>query len=305
MNRSKGVNRVFLVMILVSIVSPYLLSPYLSGLNLYQSIPVSELIYLIPIIGYIILGGGEILNELRLKLLGPGTVLLVILLAFLLMPVMSWINLLSMLFVENYVSSGMESLQTGALAKNLIYVALVPAAAEEFMFRGIFFHGYRPAGARKAAIFSGLCFGLIHMNLNQFCYAFVLGVIFALLVEATGSILSSLIVHFMINSSSVWILELSRNLYSTEEISGAAEAFSRSEILTALKVYTFLAIICGALAYGVFVLITKVCGSSQHMRLVARGEDREEGTSGKVVTVSLILGIVIALVYMILFEIVL
>ena len=120
MNRSKGVNRVFLVMILVSIVSPYLLSPYLSGLNLYQSIPVSELIYLIPIIGYIILGGGEILNELRLKLLEPGTVLLVILLAFLLMPVMNWINLLSMLFVENYVSSGMESLQTGALAKNLI-----------------------------------------------------------------------------------------------------------------------------------------------------------------------------------------
>ena len=303
MDRSKGVNRVFLVMVLVSIASAYLLSAYLSGLDVYQSIAASELIYLIPIIGYIILNGGEILDELQLKPLGPATVLLVILLAFLLMPVMSWINLLSMLFVKNYVSSSMESLQTDALAKNLIYVALVPAVAEEFMFRGIFFHGYRPAGVRKAAIFSGLCFGLIHMNLNQFCYAFVLGVIFALLVEATGSLLSSLIVHFMINSSSVWLLELSRHLYAAEEISGAAETFSRNEILTTLEVYTFLAVICGALAYGVFVLITKVCGSSQHMGLVVHGEDRQEGTSRKVVTASLILGIVIALAYMILFEI--
>ena len=41
------------------------------------------------------------------------------------------------------------------------------------------------------------------MNLNQFVYAAVMGMVFALIVEATDSILSTMIVHLLSNASSV------------------------------------------------------------------------------------------------------
>ena len=55
---------------------------------------------------------------------------------------------------------------------------------------------------------SGLVFGLFHLNINQFCYAFVIGVVFAFLVEATGSIWSSVLAHFAINTYSIKIIQL-------------------------------------------------------------------------------------------------
>ena len=49
---------------------------------------------------------------------------------------------------------------------------------------------------------SGLIFGLMHLNFNQFSYGFVLGVIFAAVVEASGSIYASMAIHFLINFQS-------------------------------------------------------------------------------------------------------
>ena len=42
-----------------------------------------------------------------------------------------------------------------ALGRNMMYIAMVPALAEEFLFRGIFYHSYRPSGIWKAALVSG------------------------------------------------------------------------------------------------------------------------------------------------------
>ena len=55
----------------------------------------------------------------------------------------------------------------------------------------------------KAAFFTALMFGLLHMNINQMSYAIVMGILFFSLNEVTGSILSSMLVHFIINGISV------------------------------------------------------------------------------------------------------
>lgn len=55
---------------------------------------------------------------------------------------------------------------------------------------------------------SGLVFGLMHLNINQLSYAAVMGIIFALLVEATGSMYSSMLAHFAANSYSVILMQL-------------------------------------------------------------------------------------------------
>ena len=152
MNRSKGVNRLFLAMILLSVISPIVLQEFFLMLDLYQSLAVSQLIFLLPVLIYLALGKGEMLGELQIRWLGVSEVLMVLLLGVLLLPVVTWINLISMLFVTNYVSSAFSEVQTASLGMNFIYMALLPALSEEFMFRGVFFHGYRRAGILKAAL---------------------------------------------------------------------------------------------------------------------------------------------------------
>ena len=70
---------------------------------------------------------------------------------------------------------------------------------------------------------SGLVFGLFHLNINQFCYAFVIGVVFAFLVEATGSIWSSVLAHFAINTYSITIIQLLKITGTYDTMQEAAE----------------------------------------------------------------------------------
>lgn len=330
MNRAKGVNRLFLVLVLLSAAGPFLFGRFLANLTFYQSTAVSQALYFVPVLIYIGLNRGEILEELQLRPLKPSAVLLILLLCMLLEPVMSWLNLCSMFFAENYMASSMMELDGMAVGRNLMYIAVVPALAEEFMFRGVFYHGYRKSGVWKAAFCSGLCFGLLHMNLNQFFYAFVLGMVFALLVEATGSIVSSVFAHFLINANSVMLLAVQSELEAltgSAELSDAAsetlELFTGEELLTVFGVYTVLALICGAMAFGVLKLIAGRSGRKEHMQSVwgrkkrvmqeseqsqpetEKQENAEEGESKTIFTPALLLGIVGAVTYMVVTELIL
>ena len=80
---------------------------------------------------------------------------------------------------------------------------------DEFIFRGLIFNGYKRRNPFMAILLSAALFGLIHMNINQFSYAFVIGVIFGFMVYATGSLLPSILSHFIINGTSVVISHLS------------------------------------------------------------------------------------------------
>lgn len=279
MNQTKGVNRLFLAMAAISIASPYLLGSFFNGLTIYQSLAVSQFIFFAPVLIYLLCTRGRVLEDLQVRMLTVPQLLRVLLLAVLLLPVMTWLNLVSMLFVENYVSATFSEAGQASLGLNVMYIALIPAVSEEFMFRGVFYHGYRKAGILKGALVSGLCFGLIHLNLNQFCYAFVLGVIFAVLVEITGSIYSSMIVHFCVNFSSVWSLSLQNELSEAAGGSAAAtvsDAVLRSSILSILGMYTVIALIFGTLAILVMRSLARSCGRSEHMRAVFAGAAAEE-----------------------------
>ena len=155
------------------------------------------------------------------------------------------------------------------------------------MFRGVFFHGYRRAGILKAALCSGLCFGLIHLNLNQFCYAFIVGTIMALVVEATGSLFSSMLVHMVINSSSVLALELASRIelspeltqelpQMTEEMEAMAQFISRGAMAMSYVFYTILAAGFGTLAFLVIRWLAGHSGRWEHMKQVFRGAAAEE-----------------------------
>lgn len=100
-----------------------------------------------------------------------------------------------MLFSTNYLEEGTTTLLTYPFAMQVILLAVIPPLVEELIFRGIFFGSYRKAGMTGAALMSGLLFGCFHLNINQALYAFVMGIVFAYMVEATGSLWSSVIAH--------------------------------------------------------------------------------------------------------------
>lgn len=92
------------------------------------------------------------------------------------------------------------------LVANLFFLAVLPAIFEELLFRGVVLNGFMPLGKNKAIVLSALMFMLMHGSAQQTVYQFLLGIILAFVVVKTGSIICSMVVHF-INNALVIIFE--------------------------------------------------------------------------------------------------
>lgn len=86
------------------------------------------------------------------------------------------------------------------LTINLVVLAVIPAIFEELIYRGIIFNGLRKFGNVKAIILSALFFALAHGSAVQLFYQLILGVVLALVVIRTGSIVASIVIHFLNNA---------------------------------------------------------------------------------------------------------
>ncbi|MDD6614926.1 MAG: type II CAAX endopeptidase family protein [Lachnospiraceae bacterium] len=305
-NNCAGVNRLFLLimcsMIFVPLAAARFLTP--ADIDIYDSTVFSAYLYLIPVLLYVAVTRGRCVEDIPFSPLRPGTILLIILFSILLLPVVTWINMFSMMFSENYVSQEMESAVAEPFLKNMIFLAVIPAVLEEYSVRGVLFHGYRRAGILKGAVVSGVLFGLMHRNFNQFCYAAALGVIFALLVEATGSIFASMIAHFTINMNSVIIIELESSIVMNSGAGNQTQTtLSGAEYMIMWAYDTVIAVIFGLMAFGVFVWITRRSRRKEHMcEILHPGEARNEENSSRILTPSLAAGVFICIVYMIILE---
>lgn len=82
----------------------------------------------------------------------------------------------------------------------LCCVAVLPAIAEETFIRGYVLKGLSSFKAINAILLSALMFSLMHMNIMQFSYQFMLGVILALLVKLSGRLDYSILLHFFNNA---------------------------------------------------------------------------------------------------------
>jgi len=82
----------------------------------------------------------------------------------------------------------------------IIVVGIIPAFAEELLFRGLILDGLKNNySKRKAILISALLFGIIHLNLWQFYAGFIIGLISAWICIETNSILLSIYIHFFNN----------------------------------------------------------------------------------------------------------
>lgn len=166
-----------------------------------------EFFLVVPGIIYLIGQKRSIKESLGINPLTWKQWLLMIPLAICMVNVTEFINMVSQLFATNEVSGHMMDLiLTYPFPVVFFSIAIMPMICEEIIFRGVVYQGYRRSGILRAILLSSFLFGIMHMNLNQFCYAFVLGILFCLVNEAVGSFLPSMLMHLFINGRSVVLM---------------------------------------------------------------------------------------------------
>lgn len=322
MKRIKSVNLLFLTLVLLHIVVSLGLGYTGIGLTVNQSIIFSQMLVAIPCLIYLAVTKTDIRKLIPFKKLSIATIFKIVLFTYLMMPLMSVVNAISLLFSSNMVGDTLDYMMENPLWLNLILIAIIPAFNEELIFRGIFYHTYRKKSLIGGALGCGILFGFMHLNFNQFSYAVVLGAVFALLIEATGSIFAPIVAHLVINANSLILTTLSSKMMQfvgeNEELGQTLELttqFTSEQLIMAIGMLSITAVVTTAIGVCVFVWISKGCETQEHIQSIFRRKEKVvrlpdsevviseiKKERGSIITVSLILGVFISIVFMILAE---
>ena len=115
----------------------------------------------------------------------------------------TWVNLWSVFGIELQNIDVFVEPSVFSLVMNLIIFAVLPALLEEMVFRGFVLQALRGMGDPAAVVISALLFGLMHANMLQLPFAFLLGLVMGWLVVKTGNIWVAVTIHFLNNGLSV------------------------------------------------------------------------------------------------------
>ncbi len=116
-----------------------------------------------------------------------------------------FVNYLSYLFGEwfNYHPSNEFSLSptsVGSYIGGLFALVVVPVFVEEIIYRGVVFVGLTEKfNAITSILLSSFIFMIIHNNLNQTVYQFLLGLVITIVVYYTGNLVYGMVIHFTNN----------------------------------------------------------------------------------------------------------
>ncbi len=92
--------------------------------------------------------------------------------------------------------------RTGGVWQTVLAVlawCILPSLCEEFLFRGLLMAEYEPYGRGVAMMATSLFFAMLHFSLPLFPSYFFAGLLLSLVLYATGSLFSGVILHFLYN----------------------------------------------------------------------------------------------------------
>lgn len=296
----KKVNWFFLTTILlhVLIVVVLVVFRYVITLGIIANFIISSAMIVVPALLFLAASGDNWIWAIGFHRIKWSTALMIVLFTFLTMPLTTVINAFSMLFVENAVAGMSDQILTLPFIVSFFFIAVAAPVSEEVVFRGIVYRGYRRSGTLlQAAVFSALLFALGHLNFNQAAYAFAIGIMLVLLVEATGSIWASIIYHVVFNGYSVCVMYLAEKLFpgilEAEELTGQAY---RDSMLYGMASSLILAAVTSAIAACVLVWIAKNENRTQRLAQIWKmRHDKKE----KIVTVPLLIAVIMCIAYMV------
>ena len=276
---AKKVNWIFLAMVLLNITLVVLLLVMypVFQLGIVANLIVSQIIILVPALIGVLAGRENLIEFAGFRKFKISSALMTVLFTFLFMPLVTLINMISMCFVDNAVAAVSGEILDTPFFVIFTLMGILGPMSEELVCRGIVYHGYKRTGTMmQALLLSSMIFALMHMNFNQAAYAFAIGVAMVLLVEATGSIWSSILVHVTFNSQQVCLMYLVD--YGEQQLQEAQEALTTDMMILAISVYLVIAAVTTSLAGCVLAWIAK---------------NEKFKKEGKVITVPLLIAIVI------------
>ena len=288
--------------------------------NMLLSTAISELMILIPALLMLLIwffiqmkwesedeeySAVRISDRLMYRSARPASILMTFLYTLTISPLITLCNLITTLFVDNTVLEYSSEILDMSFPVAVITIAVIPPLCEEFVFRGFVYGGYRracrPAGS---ILMSAFLFGLIHGNINQFAYAFIIGIAMALLAEATGSIWPTILMHFLINIRSVaamYLLDYLDNGIFEEILESGLNTDMNSTLIT-IAIYAVLSVLTTLMAGAILSWISGHEGRSNPLKTFAA--NRTFKTSRlSVFSIPLVIGILISVAYMIEVEI--
>lgn len=208
-------------------------------------------------------------------------------------PAIVILNMISMFFVKNAVASVIPSVMRLGLWPSLVIMAFMPAFNEEFLCRSILYQAYRPVSKVGGVLLSAFIFGLLHLNFNQMPYAFCIGIVFALMVEATGSVYTSMVMHFLLNGFNVG-LNYYLTLSQTEAVK-SQETANQMLLETMFSPENFVKIIMLMLAVMVISMLVTGIMITKTFKMNGRSI-RSEGGKGAIVDIWVLFFIGFALI---------
>ena len=81
----------------------------------------------------------------------------------------------------------------------VLVIGILPAIAEEVVFRGLLQGAYMKESVFYSILFSSLYFSVVHMNISAVMYAFFYGCLFALVRIVTNNLVYTMIMHSLFN----------------------------------------------------------------------------------------------------------
>ena len=219
---------------------------------------------LTPVIVYAKNKGGLDAKSFGIKKIKGKTILYTVLLTIVSAPMYMLANLISQFFVPNTIVQNSDNIMAGPLIFPFIAMAVLAPVCEEYICRGFFANRMNKLMPFwVAAVISGIMFGALHLNINQFSYAVVIGVVFAYANRASGSTITSMISHSIINGVSFVIVYAGRMVAANSGLNFAdtleTARNNQSEMLSGLAFY-------GVLAVFSFILTRKI------IRTIAKSE---------------------------------
>lgn len=264
------------------------------------SILVTQGYLLLGTLFYLLITRTHIGEDLWLKKYRISTFFLSVVALITAWPMANWLNVFSQLFAKNETSTVIYTVtEQVPMQLGILIIGCLPGFVEETLYRGIVFQAFKKRSVLTGVVISALSFGLMHMNFNQILYAIYLGVFFALMVEATGSLLSTMLLHMLFNAVNTvnmyvlpklyeWLSAYSSEYKNVDLEEMLTQTPDKQQLLTSLGVLTPLAIGGIVLTFLLLKAIANINGRTFTWEYI-RG-NKEEASKTKPVTVCLIIG---------------
>lgn len=148
----------------------------------------------------------------------------------------------------------------GAFAVSFIALSIFAPLFEEILFRSAVYRNTEIMGQTFAIIFSSLMFALMHGNLIQLPYTMVMGMGFALLFAKTRSIFVPMLLHFIVNTTSVTVTTLLSHQANNPQLLMDQIRNGNLTFVLTLVIYSLivLGMIIAAIVMGIMELVRAV-----------------------------------------------